>query len=175
MKAFERAAPLVPMATGASSPHAQMAQMALENKDQPRAIAELTALVAVDFNNVEAARQLVGLLRDAGIDDPAKLGPVYRAHRRDRSVRRRRAHRAWPAARWGATIPRARRGSSARCSRSEPVDQAAAHTDLAESYFKSGKRAEAKQEDARRARDRAELRARPEPAAELAGGHEPRQ
>ena len=38
------------------------------------------------------------------------------------------------------------RASSGPSSRSDPVDQAAAHTDLAESYFKSGQRAEAKKQ-----------------------------
>jgi cellulose synthase operon protein C len=145
MQAFERAAPLVPMASGPSSPHAQMAQIALEKKDQPRAIAELTALVAVDFNNVDAARQLAGLLHDAGVDDPAKTEPIYQ-----RIV----AIDPFDAEAHGAlgrlAMARGEFDAASREFRAvlalAPVDQAAAHTDLAESYFKSGKRAEAKQQ-----------------------------
>src|SRR5438552_717452 len=44
MQAFERAAALVPMAQGKESPHAQMAEIAVEKKDRARAIAELQAL-----------------------------------------------------------------------------------------------------------------------------------
>ena len=51
---------------GTESPHAQMAEIALEKKDRPRAITELTALVAVDFNNVEAARQLADAAARSG-------------------------------------------------------------------------------------------------------------
>jgi tetratricopeptide (TPR) repeat protein len=145
MKAFERAAPLVPMASGPSSPHAQMAAIAVEKHDHPRAIAELTDLIAVDFNNLDAARQLAGLLRDSHIDDAAKIRPIYQriaaidpfdaeAH----SVLGRLAMAQGDA------------DSAAREFRAvlalEPVDQAEAHTDLAESYFKSGKRADAKKQ-----------------------------
>src|SRR3954471_22043005 len=77
MQAFERAAALVPAAGGPGSPHEQMAAIAVEKKDNARAIVELTALVAVDFNNVDAARQLAELLRRSGVEDAAKLTPVY--------------------------------------------------------------------------------------------------
>src|SRR3954469_10418318 len=77
MQAFARAAALVPLAGGPGSPHEQMAAIALEQKDTARAISELTALVAVDFNNVEAARQLAELQRQNGVEDAATLTPVY--------------------------------------------------------------------------------------------------
>jgi tetratricopeptide (TPR) repeat protein len=143
MQVFERAAPLVPMATGRSSPHAQMAEIALEKKDQPRAIVELTALVAVDFDNVDAARQLAGLLRDAGIDDPQKTAPIYQ-----RIVAIDPFDADAHAALGRLAMAQNDAESAAREFRTVialgPVDQAAAHTDLAESYFKSGRRAEAK-------------------------------
>ena len=75
MEAFERAAALIPIAQGKESPHAQMAEIALEKKDNARAITELTALVAVDFNNVEAPRMLASLLRQASVDDRADRSP----------------------------------------------------------------------------------------------------
>src|SRR5207247_1715621 len=69
-------AALVPVARGKDSPHAQMAALALQKNDRARAVAELQALVAVDFDNVEAARQLASLLQQAGVEDPAKVGAV---------------------------------------------------------------------------------------------------
>jgi energy-coupling factor transporter ATP-binding protein EcfA2 len=77
LKAFERAAELVPMATGDDNPHQQIAEIALERKDLPRAIAALEALMKHDFDNVDVARELVKVLRDAKITDPARLQPVY--------------------------------------------------------------------------------------------------
>ncbi len=145
MQAFERAAALVPVAGGKDSPHDQMAAMALEKKDRARAITELTALVAVDFNNVDAARQLATLLGQAKVADSATLGPVYRriaaidpfdadAHARlGRFALEDNAADA--AAREFRTVLAL-----------APVDRAAALTDLAESYFKGGKRADAKKQ-----------------------------
>jgi tetratricopeptide (TPR) repeat protein len=142
MKAFERAAALVPVAGG---PHDQMAAIAVEKKDTARAIAELTALVAVDFNNVEAARQLSALLRQANVEDPAKLTPVFQriaaidpfdpdAHTMLGRLALQRNDADGAAREFRAVIALG------------PVDRAAAYTDLAESYFKGGKRAEAKKQ-----------------------------
>jgi len=145
MQVFERAAAALPQAYGNESPHAQMAAIAMEKKDRARAITELTALVANDFDNVDAARQLATLLRQTNVDDTARLRPVYE--------------------RIGALDPfdadahtnlgrlalqRNEADSAAREFRTVialgPVDRAAAYTDLAESYFKAGKRAEAKKQ-----------------------------
>jgi len=142
MKAFERAAALVPVAAG---PHDQMAAIALSKKDAARATTELTALVAVDFNNVDAARQLADLLRQANVDDPAKLVPVYQriaaidpfdpdAHAMLGRFALQRNDADAAAREFRAVIALG------------PVDRAAAYTDLAESYFKGGKRAEAKKQ-----------------------------
>jgi len=145
MQAFEQAARLVPLAGGKDSAHDQMAAMAIEKKDTSRAITELTALVAVDFNNVEAARLLAALLKQANIDDPVKLRPVYQriaaidpfdsdAHARLGRIALQR-NEADAAAREFRTVLAL-----------GPVDKAAAFTDLAESYFQAGKRAEAKKQ-----------------------------
>jgi tetratricopeptide (TPR) repeat protein len=145
MLAFERAAGLVPTASGPSSPHAQMADMAIEKKDRARAIAELTALVAVDFNNVDAARRLAGLMREAGIDDPAKVKPVYQ-----RIVAIDPFDAEAHATLGRLAMQRADADAAAREFRAVlalgPVDEAAARTDLAESYFKAGRRPEAKKQ-----------------------------
>src|SRR5947208_1533630 len=77
MQAFERAAALIPSAHGKESPHAEMAALALKKQDRARAIAELQALVAVDFDDIDAARQLAALMQEAGVVDPAKVAPVY--------------------------------------------------------------------------------------------------
>ena len=145
LAAFERAAALVPLAGGPGSPHEQMAAMALEKKDRARAITELTALVGVDFNNVEAARQLADLLRQTGVDDPAKLSPVYQriaaidpfdpeAHAMLGRFALQRNEADVASREFRAVIALG------------PVDRAAAYTDLGESYFTSGKRAEAKKQ-----------------------------
>ena len=145
MQAFERAAALVPAAGGPGSPHEQLAAMALEKKDRPRAITELTALVAVDFNNVEAARQLADLLRQSGVEDPARLTPVYQriaaidpfdpeAHAMLGRYAMARNEADTASREFRAVIALG------------PVDKAAAYTDLGESYLKGGKRAEAKKQ-----------------------------
>jgi len=145
MQAFERAAALVPTARGQNSPHAQMAEIALEKKDRTRAIVELQALVGSDFDNVEAARQLAALMREAGISDPAKIRPVYQ-----RIVAidpfDAEAHTVLGRLAMQANAPDAAAREFRAVIALGPVDQAAAHTDLAESYFMSGKRAEAKKQ-----------------------------
>lgn len=145
MAAFEQAAALIPIATGKESPHAQMAEIALEKKDTARAISELQALVAVDFDNVDAARRLATLLRQANVDDAAKLRPVYErivavdpfdaeAHTMVGRLAMQRNEPDVAAREFRAVVALG------------PVDRAAAFTDLAESYFKGGKKAEAKKQ-----------------------------
>ncbi|HEX3645392.1 MAG TPA: tetratricopeptide repeat protein, partial [Vicinamibacterales bacterium] len=145
MQAFERAAALVPLAGGPGSAHEQLAAMALEKKDPARAIAELTALVAVDFNNVEAARQLAGLLRQTGVEDAAKLTPVYQ---RIAAIDPFDPEAHTMLGRYA--LARNDADAASREFRAVialgPVDKAAAYTDLGESYFKSGKKAEAKKQ-----------------------------
>ena len=144
-RAFERAAALVPIATGKESPHAHLAEIALQQNDRARAIAELQALVAADFDNVEAARQLATLLRQANVTDPATLRPVYErivavdpfdaeAHTLLGRLALQRNDAETAAREFRTVIALA------------PVDRAAAYTDLAESYFRGGKKAEAKKQ-----------------------------
>jgi tetratricopeptide (TPR) repeat protein len=145
VQAFERAAKLVPIATGADSPHAQLAEIAIERKDRPRAIAELTALIVADFNNVEAARQLAGLLRQEKVSDPARLGFVFqRIAAIDPFDGEAHASLGRLAMRKDDADAAAREFRSVVAL--SPVDRALALTDLAESYFKGGKRAEAKKQ-----------------------------
>jgi tetratricopeptide (TPR) repeat protein len=145
IQAFERAAALVPAAGGPGSPNEQIAAMALEKKDRARAITALTALVAVDFNNVDAARQLADLLRQSGVEDPARLTPVYQriaaidpfdpeAHAMLGRYALARNEADVASREFRAVLALG------------PVDKAAAYTDLGESYFKGGKRADAKKQ-----------------------------
>ena len=144
-QAFERAAALVPVARGAASPHAQLAAIAMKKNDRPRVIVELQALLAVDFDNIGAARQLAGLLREDGITDAVRLRPVYEriaaidpydsaAHSMLGQLAMQRGEPETAAREFRAVLALG------------PVDRAAAITDLAESYLKAGKTAEAKKE-----------------------------
>ena len=145
IQAFERAATLVPVARGKGSPYDEIAAIALQKNDQSRAIASLTALVKNDFNNVEAARQLAGLLRQANVTDAAKLAPVY-----ERILSIDPFDAEAHAAVGRIALQKNDNEQAAREFRTvlalNPVDRAAAHTDLAESYFKSGRKADAKKQ-----------------------------
>jgi tetratricopeptide (TPR) repeat protein len=143
IQAFEKASTLLPIATGKESPHAQLAEIALEKKDRTRAIAELEKLVAADFDNVDAPRQLATLLQQEKIADPARLRPVYErivaidpfdaeAHTRLGRLAMDRNQFEVAQREFRAVVALA------------PVDRAAAYTDLAESYYKGGHMAEAK-------------------------------
>jgi tetratricopeptide (TPR) repeat protein len=144
-QAFERAAALIPTAAGHDGPHAQMAAIAAQTKDDARLVSELTQVIRLDGSDVESSRQLVAALRRTKADDAATLRPVYQqiasldpfdaeAHSwlgRDALARND-----------ADTAVREFRAVVAL----GPVDRAAAYTDLAESYFKVGKRAEAKKQ-----------------------------
>ena len=144
-QAFERAAALVPGAAGHDGPHAQMAAIALQKKDDARAITELTAVVARDGTDVESARMLAAALRKTNVTDPATLRPVYQ---QIASVDPFDAE----AHGWLGRDALARNDADTAVREFTavvalgPVDRAAAYTDLAESYFKSGKKAEAKKQ-----------------------------
>lgn len=145
IQTLERAATLAPMAAGKDSPHAQMAALALQRHDQARAITELQAVVASDFDNVEAARQLATLMEQTGIEDAAKIAAVNQ-----RIV----AIDPFDAGAHGVLGRLAMQQNKPEAAAREfravvalgPVDQAAALMDLAESYFKSGKRTDAKKQ-----------------------------
>jgi len=145
VKAFERAAALVPLATGPDSPHAQLADIAVAKKDQARAVTELTALVEVDVDNVEAARQLASLLKEQGVKDPARIRPVY-----ERILALDPFDAEAHAVIGRLALDGNEADLAARSFRAvialKPVDPASAHTDLAESYLKAGKPDEAKKE-----------------------------
>ena len=145
LEAFERAAELVPKARGANNANAQIAQIAIEREDHARAIEALERLLEAEFDNVAAARTLVSLLREQEIIDPGRLLPVYT---RIVAVDPFDADARAELGRLSLA-----RGDAAMAIREfravlalEPVDRAAAHADLAESYMLDGRRAEARKE-----------------------------
>ena len=145
MQAFEKASQLAPTAEGDDSPHAQMAALALEKKDRTRAIAELTALFNVDFENLPAAQHLAALLKEANVTDAARTRPVY-----ERIVALDPFDGEARSALGRLALQRNEADFAAREFRTvialKPIDPAIAYTDLAESYLKSGKRDEAKRQ-----------------------------
>src|SRR6185436_9391512 len=141
-RAFEAAAKLIPISP---EPRTELAQLALAKKDQTRAIAELQALVATDFDNVEAARGLASQMRQANITDVARI----------RAVNERIVAIDPFDGEARATLGRLAmdRNDFETASRDfkvalalNPIDRAAAHTDLAASYLKLGKAADAKKQ-----------------------------
>ena len=153
------------------SPHEQMAEIALEKKDT-RARDRRAARRWSPSTSTTSTRRASWptLLRRGRRRRSGEARAGLPAHRRDRSVRRRRARDARPLRDGSATTPtRAAREFRAVLAL-DPVDRAAAHTDLAESYFKARQARRSEEADARGARDRAELRARAGSAAEAGGG-----
>jgi len=141
--AYERAASLVPFATGAESPRARLADLAERGGDLRRALKELSSLVADDHTNIDAARKLAQLARRLG-DAPAAalawnrivvidpfdaaahtaLGRIA-VDRKDTALALREFRAALAAG---------------------PADPAPAHCDLAEALLMNGQRADAKKE-----------------------------
>lgn len=142
---FEKAASLVPFATGPSGPQAQIAQIALQKKDPARAITALREVLKYDFDNLDAARQLSELLEESGVTDAAQVEPVHK-----RIVAIDPFDQQSHAALGRFAMARSDFESASREFRAvlalSPVDRAAAHTDLAESYWRGGKRADARKQ-----------------------------
>jgi tetratricopeptide (TPR) repeat protein len=139
---FERAAKLIPWATGENNPHAYIAQIAIEQKDNERAVQALEELLRVDHSDVEAARKLVSLV--ASGSDPARQ---ERAYQRVVDVDPFDAQAQLGLGRLAlkrkdnAVALRALRAALA----TNPPDRVTTHTDLAEAYLATGDAARAKQ------------------------------
>jgi tetratricopeptide (TPR) repeat protein len=141
MQTLEKAAVLVPVATGKESARGMLAELALQKGDKTRAMKELVLLLDHDHTDVEAARQLAALAE--GASDEALMwrayeriialdpfdGPHHSAYGR-LALKRGQveiAQREFRAALAG-----------------NPVDLAGAHCDLAESYLAGSRPADAK-------------------------------
>jgi cytochrome c-type biogenesis protein CcmH/NrfG len=143
IRALERAAALVPSATGPESPHAIIAAISLERKDTPRAIQALEALVKVDHTDVESARKLAALVAPLG--DVARAGAAY-----ERVVAIDPFDAAAQSSLGRLAMQRRDAAAAIRSFKvvlaAGPVDRAAAHLDLAEAYVMTKQLAEAKKE-----------------------------
>ncbi len=140
---LERAAALVPVATGAASPHAVIAKIAMERKDTPRAIKAFDALMQADHTDVEFARTLASLVAPLG--DPARTAAAYaRVVEVDPFDADAQAAlgRAAIQLRDASTAIRAFKVALAI----GPVDRATAHYNLAEAYVLVGQIGDAKKQ-----------------------------
>jgi tetratricopeptide (TPR) repeat protein len=145
MAAFERAAALVPTATGDDSPFAHLAAIAIERKDIPGATSALESLLAADVENLPAARRLAALYRESDVTRADKLRPVY-----ERIVALDPFDSEAQAVMGRLALERGDAAAAVQAFRTvlalQPVDRAAAHTDLAESYLRAGNRTEARRQ-----------------------------
>ena len=138
---LERALALVPLATGASSPRALLAEIAIKQGRRDRAMNELAGLLGYDHQDLESARQLAALAEETG-------------HREYQQVAYERIIEIDPF----DVVPHAALGRLALDSgeiekavqefrvalAAGPVDIVVAHCDLAESLILVGKMDEAK-------------------------------
>jgi tetratricopeptide (TPR) repeat protein len=139
--AYEHAATLVPWVTGEESPRAQIVRIALGAGDTDAAVAALERQLEYDHDNVDAARQLAGLLEPDSPRAVAAWTRVADLDPFDATAAAALGHHALSsgdaeaAARWFRTALAAR-----------PKDEVAAHCDLAEAYRQLGSVAEAKRQ-----------------------------
>ena len=141
-KVLERAAEMVPMATGPRSPHAQMAQMALERKDSARAISEFEKLLQYENTDIESVRLLAREL-EATKAPTAKLMSAYeRIAQLDPfdAANHSKLGRLKMQAGDARTAVREFRAAVA----AGALDPASAQSDLAESYLAIGDKAQAR-------------------------------
>ena len=140
---LERAAELVPMATGAESPHALLADIASRQGDRERAMRELEALLRYAHTDIESARRLAALAEEAG--DQARMQLAY-----ERSVGIDPFEANPHSALGRQALERGNYDLATREFRVAlaigPVDVVAAHCNLAESYLLAGQPEEAKRE-----------------------------
>jgi tetratricopeptide (TPR) repeat protein len=138
---FERAAALLPTANGLGNPNAYIARIAVEQKDNDRAIRAYEAVLQIDNADVESARKLATLLEAKG--DLARTEDAYR-----RLVAADPFDSAAQTALGRLALRRKDTTSALRAFRSalatKPQDLAGAHTDLGEALLLAGQPAAAK-------------------------------
>jgi tetratricopeptide (TPR) repeat protein len=140
---LEKAASLVPMATGADSPHAIMGRLAEQLGDPARAIKEYRALLVHDHNAIDSARRLAELAAKA--NDQSIL-----AYANDRIVELDPFDASGHTGLGRVAMQSRDAGVAMREFKVAlaigPADRASAHCDLAESYLLAGRPADAKRE-----------------------------
>ncbi|HUP39513.1 MAG TPA: tetratricopeptide repeat protein [Vicinamibacterales bacterium] len=139
---LERAAEMVPMATGPRSPHAMMAQMALERKDTARVISELEKLLQYENTDLESVRLLAREL-EASKASAAKLMSAYERVAQLDPFDAANHSKLGQLKMQGGDAPTAvREFRSAIAANS--LDPASAHADLAEAYLAVGDKTQAR-------------------------------
>jgi tetratricopeptide (TPR) repeat protein len=143
LAAFERAAALVPNATGPDSPQAQIAEIALARGDKARAIKALDALTGFDHSDIASARKLASLVDPKA--DPALLKTALTravaVDPFDSPSHTTLGRMALDAGNAAEAVRMFRVALAAG-----PVDKAGAHADLAEGLFEAGQRDEARKQ-----------------------------
>lgn len=143
LQAFERAATLVPNATGADSPQAQIADIALEQGDKARAIRALDTLTGFDHSDLANARKLASL-----VDRATQPDLLRTALRRAVAVDPFDAPSHTTLGR--IAMERGEADEAVRMFRvalaANPVDRAGAHADLAEGLLAAGQTDEARKQ-----------------------------
>jgi len=141
--AFEKAAALVPNATGDDSPQALIAKIAVARGDKARAARALDALTTHAQSDVQSSRQLVTLLD--GAREPARLQValkrVVAVDPFDAQAQSALGRMALAAGQTAEAVRLFRAALGAR-----PVDRAGAHADLAEALLQGGQKDEAKKQ-----------------------------
>jgi tetratricopeptide (TPR) repeat protein len=141
MAVFERAAAVVPWGTGEESPRARIVKLAIATGDREKALAALEQLLAVDHDNVDAARELAAMADEgspralAALQRVADLDPFDAAASGALGRHALSSGDAASAVRWLRTSVAA-----------GPKDVVAAHCDLAEAYRRVGAPADAKRQ-----------------------------
>ena len=140
---LERAASLVPMATGEASPHALMAQLAEQLGDEPRALQEYQNLLAHDHTMVEPARKLAALAEKLGKPEVAEVAyeRIVALDPSDASAHTGLGRLALKKNQADLAVREFRAVLALG-----PADRASAHCDLGEALLAKGLPAEAKRE-----------------------------
>lgn len=143
VRVFERAAKLVPHATGPASPRAMLATLAELQGDDAGSRRYLTSLLADDHMNVEAARKLAALAERAKDEEARALAYERivtidpfdaRAHTEFGKIAQRRGDLTTAVREFQAAVA------------AGPVDVAAARCDLGEVFLQAGRAGDAKRE-----------------------------
>jgi len=140
---LERAAQLAPQASGDTSPHALLAQVAIKENDNARARKELRALLSSDHANVNAARTLAQLAADgkATEDEDYALRLVADLAPFDRDVHGRLGKRLMAKNDYAGALIEFQAALAMG-----PANRADAHADVAEAFLKLNRKDEAKRE-----------------------------
>jgi tetratricopeptide (TPR) repeat protein len=141
-KVLERAAAMVPMATGHSSPRWIMAQMAVERSDHARAISELEKLLEYENTDVDTVRLLLKQYETTKAP-PAKLMSAYeRIAQLDPFDAAN--HTALGRLKMQTGDPRTAVREFRAAIAAKSLDPAAAQSDLAEAYLAIGDKVQAR-------------------------------